>query len=99
MKYLKLTLAAMLLLCLLKLPYGYYMLVRFLATVVLSIMGYTYYNEKKQELSIACGALAVLFQPFIKIALGRLTWNIIDVAVAFGLILLVVVETRNNMKH
>lgn len=35
---------------------------------------------------IACGALALLFQPFIKIALGREMWNVVDVAVALALI-------------
>ena len=32
--------------------------------------------------------LAVLFQPFAKIALGRLVWNIVDVAVAIYLLYL-----------
>jgi type III secretory pathway component EscR len=32
-------------------------------------------------------ALAVLFQPFIKIALGRTIWNIVDVIVGVGLLL------------
>jgi hypothetical protein len=30
--------------------------------------------------------LAILFQPLIKIALGRLIWNIVDVIVAAGLL-------------
>jgi hypothetical protein len=32
-------------------------------------------------------ALAILFQPFIKIALGRTIWNIVNVIVGVGLIL------------
>jgi lipoprotein signal peptidase len=35
-------------------------------------------------------ALAILFQPFLRIALGRTIWNIGDVIVAIGLILLIV---------
>jgi hypothetical protein len=30
--------------------------------------------------------LALLFQPFFKIALGRTLWNIVDVIVGIGLI-------------
>jgi hypothetical protein len=32
------------------------------------------------------GALAILFQPFFKLALGRELWNILDVIVGIGLI-------------
>ena len=32
-------------------------------------------------------ALALLFQPFIKIALGRIIWNIVDVIVGACLII------------
>lgn len=31
--------------------------------------------------------LALLFQPFIKIALGRILWNVVDVSVGVGLLL------------
>jgi hypothetical protein len=31
--------------------------------------------------------LAVLFQPFIKISLGRELWNIVDVSVAVALLI------------
>jgi hypothetical protein len=31
-------------------------------------------------------ALALLFQPFVKIALGRTIWNIVDVIVGIGLL-------------
>jgi len=32
-------------------------------------------------------ALALLFQPFAKIALGRTVWNVVDIIVAAGLII------------
>lgn len=86
MKHLKLLLAAMLLLCLLQMPYGYYELVRFVSMVVFAIMAYKYYEKKKEVLTIVLGALAILFQPFVKIALGRTIWNIVDVVVALLLV-------------
>jgi hypothetical protein len=44
-------------------------------------------NEKNNNTELMIyGALALLFQPFIKIALGREIWNIIDLIVGIGLI-------------
>ena len=40
------------------------------------------------------GGLALLFQPFFKIALGREMWNVVDVIV--GAILLVLILFKNN---
>lgn len=88
MKYITFILAAMLLLCLAPMPYGYYMLVRWAAMVVFAVTASNYYAENKKELAITFGALALLFQPFIKIALGRTIWNIVDVVAAILLIIL-----------
>lgn len=82
----------LLLLCIAPMPYGYYQLVRFVAMVVFGVMAYKYYEEKKSVLAITFGALALLFQPFIKVALGRTMWNVVDVAVAIGLIVLFMIE-------
>jgi len=90
MKYLKLILAAMLLLCLFRMPYGYYELVRFVSMVAFAVMAYNYYDENKKGLAVTFGALSLLFQPFFKIALGRTIWNIVDVAVAVLLVVLVI---------
>ena len=89
-------LSLLLLLCLAPMPYGYFQLVRFVAMVVFGVMAYKYYEEKKNVLAITFGALALLFQPFIKVALGRTMWNVVDVAVAIGLIALYYKE-RNQL--
>jgi len=77
-------------------PYGYYQLVRFVAMVVFGVMAYKYYEEKKNELAITFGALALLFQPFVKVALGRTMWNVVDVVVAIGLIVLYYKERNQS---
>ena len=92
MKLVYIILTALMLLCLASMPYGYYQLVRFVAMVVFGVMAYKYYEEKKNVLAITFGALALLFQPFIKVALGRTMWNVVDVAVAIGLIVLFIIE-------
>lgn len=51
-------------------------------------MAFEYYHEKKEGLMVLCGALALLFQPFFKVALGRGGWNAVDVVVAVGLVCL-----------
>lgn len=79
-------LSVLLLLCLAPMPYGYYQLVRFIAAVVFIVLAWLHYNTKEVFLSVVFGALALLFQPFIKIALGRTMWNIVDVIVATMLI-------------
>lgn len=79
-----------LLLCLLhNMPYGYYILIRFGACIILGCLSFRYYNEHKKDLAILFGAIALLFQPFFKIALGRTMWNIVDliVAIILGFIL------------
>lgn len=83
----KLITAIALLLCLAPMPYGYYILVRYIATILFGIMAYQYYREKKEALMIVFGALAILFQPIVKIPLGRGMWNVVDVAMAVILII------------
>ena len=80
------------LLSLAPMPYGYFQLVRYEAMVAFAVMAYRYYEKKKNELAITFGALALLFQPFFKVALGRTIWNVVDVAVVIGLLILLLLE-------
>lgn len=83
----KLTLSILFLLCLLHLSYGYYQAVRFLGMLGFALLAYFSYQQQQKVAVIVYIALALLFQPFLKIALGRTIWNIVDVIVAIGLIL------------
>ena len=67
-------------------PYGYYQLVRFLALIGFGILAFKAYEQNKNTEIIICVGLALLFQPFFKIALGREIWNIVDVIIGIGLI-------------
>ena len=82
-KQIKIILAALLLLCLLNMPYGYFQFVRFSAMIGFAYLAYS--ASKKNEMLIYIG-LAILFQPFFKIAMGRTIWNILDLIVAIGLL-------------
>lgn len=89
--FVKLGLAVLLLLCLLNMPYGFYQLVRYVAMISFVYFSYKYIKEEKEGIGFTFAALAILFQPFLKIVLGRTIWNIIDVVVAIGLICMVII--------
>ena len=76
---LKITLSILLLLCLLDMPYGYYQFVRFAAMAGFAFLAYQYYEADSKNWTFVFGALALLFQPFFKVALGREIWNMVDV--------------------
>lgn len=90
----KIVLAILLLLCLLDMPYGFYQLIRFIALVGFGILAYQTYKKKKMEEMILYGVLALLFQPFFKISLGRDLWNTVDVIVGGGLIVSMFIKKK-----
>ncbi len=97
-KLLKLFVSIILLLCLFDMPYGYYQFTRFTAMAVFSYLAYSSYeNNKKKEVFIYIG-LALLFQPFIKIALGRMIWNIVDLVVGVGLLFSIFISNEKLKK-
>lgn len=98
MKYLPLYLTGALLLCLAPMPYGYFTLVRFLSMIVFGIYAYKYYLAKKNVQMWIFITLALLFQPFAKVGLGRTVWNIVDVIVAVGLVVIFVIEWKGGKK-
>jgi len=94
----KLILAFLLLLCLANFPYSYFQLVRFIALIGFSLLAYQVREKDAQTAFIIYIVLAILFQPFFKIALGRLLWNIVDVIVAIGLIVSIFVKPEQQDK-
>ena len=92
----KIILTVMLLLCLAPMPYGYYELVRFSSMLGFSILGYQSFKDKNEILGIIFFGLALLFQPFWKVNLGREIWQIVDVIVAIGLIISVFVKLKKT---
>lgn len=66
--------------------------------VAFGLMAYQYYSRHKVIATTVFGVLALLFQPIYKIALGRVTWNVIDALVAVLLIALFILEKRLEKK-
>ena len=67
-------------------PYGYYQVVRFIGMFGFLLLAYFSYQQNKNIEVIIYIALALLFQPFVKVTFGRTIWNMVDVIVAIGLI-------------
>ena len=95
-KIIKIVLAVLLFLCLAKMPYGYYQFVRFAGIIGFAILAYQANQQNKQTEMIVYGALALLFQPLFKIALGRELWNIVDVIVGIGLLISIFLKPKTN---
>lgn len=93
-RIIKISLACLFFLCLMKMPYGFYQLVRFLAFAGFCFLAYEANEQNNNSMMFVFIGLAVLFQPFFKIALGRELWNVIDVIVA--VFLLATVSTKRN---
>lgn len=83
----KIALAVLFFLCLADLPYGFYQFVRFAAMVGFSILAFSTHEKNNQIEMMVYIALALLFQPFFKIVLGRTIWNAVDVVVAIYLVI------------
>ena len=83
---LKIGLSILFLICLFDMPYGYYQFVRFAGMLGFVLLAYFSYEQKRNVEVIIYVGLALLFQPFLKVALGRTIWNVVDVVVAIGLI-------------
>lgn len=92
----KVVLTILFLLCLLDMPYGYFQIVRFAGLVGFGILAFQANETKQKEMAIIFIGLALLFQPFFKIALGRQIWNIVDVIVSIFLIATIFIERQKQ---
>ena len=91
----KLIISFLLLFCLADMPYGYYQFVRFVSSILFAYFAYVE-REKNRKWMVFYIAMSILFQPFLKISLGRELWNVIDVIVAFILAITVFNKKENS---
>jgi len=92
--FIKLILSIFFLVCLLPMPYGYYQAVRFIGMLGFALLAYFSYQQNRKAEVIIFISLALLFQPLLKVALGRTVWNIVDVIVSAGLIISLFVKPK-----
>lgn len=100
MKYIiKLLLPLLLIICLADMPYGYYIFTRIIMTITAAAFAYNYFNENKKEIAYFWGAIAIIFQPFYKIPLGRELWMGVDLIMAIILIVKIYKDYNNSRKE
>ena len=92
----KVILSILFFLCLADMPYGYYQFVRFAGLLGFVLLAYKAHEQGRQTEMIIYGGLALLFQPFFKIALGREIWNIVDVVVGIGLLISIFMKPKES---
>jgi len=92
----KIILTILFFLCLADMPYGFYQFVRFAGLVGFAILAYQANQQGRETEMIIYGGLALLFQPFFKIALGREIWNIVDVVVGIGLLISIFMKRNES---
>ena len=68
------------------LPYGYYMLLRLVVTIVFAWAAYATYERKEEVLPWVLGVIALLFNPLIPIHLPKEVWMIVDVGAGIFLL-------------
>ena len=95
-KAIKIILAILFFLCLADMPYGFYQFVRFAGLIGFAILAYQANQQGRQTEMIIYGGLALLFQPFFKIALGRQMWNIVDLVVGVGLLISIFMKPKES---
>ena len=92
----KIVLAILFFLCLADMPYGFYQFVRFAGLIGFAILAYQANQQVRQTEMIIYGGLALLFQPFFKVALGRQMWNVVDVVVGIGLLVSIFMKPKEK---
>jgi energy-coupling factor transporter transmembrane protein EcfT len=95
-KIVKIVLAVLFFSCILDLPYGYFQLIRFIALVGFGVLAFQANQKGNNTEMLICIGLAILFQPFLKISLGRQLWNVVDVIVGIGLIASIFIKQKNR---
>jgi len=95
-RVIKIFLAILFFICLADMPYGYYQFVRFAGLIGFTILAYQANKQGRQTELIIYGGLALLFQPFFKIALGREIWNVVDVIVGIGLLISIFMNPKES---
>lgn len=93
---LKVIIAILLFFCPLDMPYGYYQFVRFAAMLGFAYLAFSANEKSNKNEVLVYIALAILFQPFVKIALGRTIWNVVDLIVGIGLLVSLALQKDIN---
>ena len=88
----KIALAVLLLLCWLKLPYGYFQFLRIGGCIAFAWLAYIELEGKRNVTGMLCIVGAILLNPIVKIHFDRYTWNVIDTIIGVLLIIWAIID-------
>src|ERR1700682_1603545 len=87
MKAIKIILAFFLFLCLLKMPYSYYEIMRWVVVIGCTILAVSAFSEKRFLLAFIFVGIVILFQPIHKFYIHKETWHTIDIIIGCFLVI------------
>lgn len=94
--FIKLILCALLLGCLLKMPYGYFQSVRLIGCALFCWLAYLEYEGKRIITTALCIGCALLLNPIFKVHFKRELWNNIDLILAIALLIWIIIDVINK---
>lgn len=86
----KIAIIVLLIGCLFKVPYSYFIVTRVLVCTGFYLLGFKMEQKSNMQTILVFGI--ILFQPIFKIPFGRFVWNIIDVCVAALMLIWIIMD-------
>jgi hypothetical protein len=96
---LKVLLAFFLIGCLFDMPYFYFQFVRVVGLVSFSVLAVSDYQKDNKVWMIIWACSALIINPIIKIPLGRLYWNIIDIIWVIVIVVSLISTHKKNKEN
>ena len=88
----------LLLVCFLKVPYGYYEFVRINISLAFAALAYTQYKNKHHLSIYACLIVAIIFNPIIPFRFPKTQWEIIDAYTMFSMAIWIFFDIKKFLK-
>ena len=61
-------------------PYGYYIFLRFVCCAVFAYLTVQAIGQQKEKWAWVFGVTAAIYNPFVRVALGRELWSVVNIA-------------------
>ena len=86
-------------LCLLKMPYSYFQLVRIAGLAGFAWLAYKDSSKADKSLMIVWIVSALLINPFLRVPLGRHVWNVVDIVWAIVLLITIWWDLKKSKQN
>lgn len=97
-RYISWGVAVLLIIAALPMPYGFYMLVRLVATVYFAFAAFVFFKSGWKIAPWICIFGALLFQPLAKVPFDKEIWVVLDIIAGIAAIVISVRLEKDNAK-